>query len=199
MTTIGFIRHGITEWNELGKAQGISDIPLNELGRNQAFNIGNRLQKNGKWDMIISSDLSRAIETAQIIGGKINLSISHFDKRISEIDCGQIEGTTEIDRQIKWGLNWREIDLGMESFEEVGKRGKAFLEEVVHAYKGKRILIVSHGALIGLTLKQLLPERFQSTYIDNTSLTILNNTMGKWNCTLYNCTKHLLKPEIFSN
>ena len=103
MTTIGLIRHGITEWNKLGKAQGISDIPLNELGRKQAFYIGDRLLKEGKWDMIISSDLLRAIETAQIIGSKINLSVCHFDKRIREIDCGEIEGTTEKDPTEKMG------------------------------------------------------------------------------------------------
>ncbi|WP_252503514.1 histidine phosphatase family protein [Sporosarcina sp. Marseille-Q4943] len=192
MTTIGLIRHGVTEWNDLGKAQGISDIPINKLGRKQANKIGDRLLDEGKWDVIISSDLSRAIETAQIIGGKINLSISHFDKRIREIDCGEIEGTTEETRQEKWGSNWREANLGMESFESVGKRGIEFLEEIVHTYTGKRILIVSHGALIGLTLQQLLPTMFESTYIDNTSLTLLHNTNGGWDCTLYNCIKHLI-------
>ncbi|WP_273835163.1 histidine phosphatase family protein [Guptibacillus sedimenti] len=192
MTTIGLIRHGITEWNDHGKAQGTSDIPLNELGRKQATNIGARLREEGKWDVIISSDLTRAIETAQIIGSKINLSISHYDKRIREIDCGEIEGTTEEDRLEKWGSNWRNLDLGMESFEEVGKRGIEFVKDMVHTYKGKRILIVSHGALIGLTLQQLLPSRFQKTYIDNTAITILENINGDWDCSLYNCTKHLM-------
>ncbi|MYL65456.1 histidine phosphatase family protein [Bacillus hwajinpoensis] len=192
MTTIGLIRHGITEWNDHGKAQGTSDIPLNELGRKQAANIGARLREEGKWDVIISSDLTRAIETAQIIGSKINLSISHYDKRIREIDCGEIEGTTEEDRLEKWGRNWRDLDLGMESFEEVGKRGIEFLKGIVHTYNGKRILIVSHGALIGLTLQQLLPSRFQKTYINNTAFTILENINGDWDCSLYNCTKHLM-------
>lgn len=50
-----------------------------------------------------------------------------------------------------WGSNWRKLDLGMESFEDVGKRGIEFIEELVATYDGKRILIVSHGALIGLT------------------------------------------------
>lgn len=191
MTTIGLIRHGVTEWNDLGKAQGTSDISLNELGRRQALKVGNRLVDDDKWDVLISSDLSRAIETAKIIGSRINLSISHYDKRIREIDCGKIEGTTEEIRIEKWGSNWRDIDLGMESFEEVGKRGIDFLEEITHTYNGKRILIVSHGALIGLTLQQLLPSMFKSTYIDNTSLTVLNNTNGNWDCRLYNCIKHL--------
>jgi 2,3-bisphosphoglycerate-dependent phosphoglycerate mutase len=48
-----------------------------------------------RWDMIITSDLSRAIETVNIIGRKIGLPISHIDKRVREINCGEIEGTTE--------------------------------------------------------------------------------------------------------
>lgn len=191
MTTIGLIRHGTTEWNSLGKAQGTSDIPLNNLGRKQAAHIGARLQEEEKWDVIISSDLTRAIETAQIVESKLNLPISHYDTRIREIDCGDIEGTTEEERLEKWGSNWRDKDLGVESFEEVGKRGIKFVNDIVHTYNGKRILVVSHGALIGLTLQQLLPSKFQRTYIDNTAITILENINGDWDCSLYNCTKHL--------
>ena len=57
MTTVGLIRHGVTDWNDLGKAQGISDIPLNEAGRKQAIAIANRLSGE-KWDIIVSSNLT---------------------------------------------------------------------------------------------------------------------------------------------
>ncbi|WP_338083486.1 histidine phosphatase family protein [Fictibacillus nanhaiensis] len=168
MTTIGLIRHGITEWNSLGKAQGISDIPLNEMGRKQAANIGERLSLEEEWNMIITSDLSRAFETAKIIGSKIGLPIIHTDERVREINCGEIEGTTEEQRVKQWGSEWRNLKLGMENFEDVSNRGIDFLKDIVCTYKGKRILIVSHGAFIGLTLQKLLPHRFQRTYIDNT-------------------------------
>ncbi|WP_053474556.1 histidine phosphatase family protein [Cytobacillus solani] len=79
----------------------------------------------------------------------------------------------------------------MEKFEDVAKRGIKFIEEINRVYRGKRVLVVSHGALIGLTLQHLLPERFPTTYIENTSLTILKNIEGNWNCNLYNCTLHL--------
>lgn len=191
MTTIGLIRHGITEWNSLGKAQGASDIPLNKVGKKQASDIGDRLSQEEKWDMLITSDLSRAIETAKIIGSKIDLPISHIDEKIREINCGEIEGTTEEERIQIWGDNWRELDLGMEKFGDVANRGINFIEEINSVYSGKRILVVSHGALIGLTLQHLLPERFPTTYIENASLTVLNYAEGKWDCILYNCTKHL--------
>lgn len=191
MTTIGLIRHGITEWNELGKAQGVSDIPLNQIGKQQAFALANRLSLEQEWDVIITSDLSRAIETAQIVSTTLQLPISIHDERIREIDCGDIEGTTEVERIHKWGSNWREIDLGMEKYELVSSRGLAFLEEIVTTYKDKRVLVVSHGALIGLTLQRLLPEQFPKTSIGNTSLTILKNMENTWSCPLYNCTKHL--------
>lgn len=193
MTTIGLIRHGVTEWNELGKAQGVSDIPLNKIGKQQAFALANRLSLDLEWDLIITSDLSRAIETAQIISSKLKLPVSIRDERIREINCGEIEGTTEVERIHKWGSNWREMNLGMEKFEDVSSRGLEFLEELAITYKNRRVLVVSHGALIGLTLQRLLPEQFPRTYIQNTSVTILKNSENKWNCTLYNCTNHLVE------
>jgi 2,3-bisphosphoglycerate-dependent phosphoglycerate mutase len=191
LTTIGFIRHGITDWNHLGKAQGITDIPLNEVGKQQAFALGIRLSSEEKWDILIASNLTRAIETAQIIGREMNLPMSHTEQRIREINLGKVEGTTEEDRLEKWGHNWRELDLDREQFEDVSKRGIEFLEDLAQTQKGKRILVVSHGALIGLTLQRLLPNQFQKTVIDNASLTILTYDESQWECPLYNCTKHL--------
>ncbi|WP_391201340.1 histidine phosphatase family protein [Psychrobacillus sp. L4] len=191
MTTVGLIRHGMTEWDELRRAQGISDIPLNQIGIKQAHALADRLSLEEKWNVIISSNLTRAKETTQIIANKLNMPISIYDQRIREINCGEIEGTTEEERFQKWGINWRDLDLGLEKIEEVAKRGLEFLDEAVITYKDKRILVVSHGALIGLTLQHLLPKMFPTTYIENTSITILENYENKWDCNLYNCTKHL--------
>lgn len=190
MTTVGLIRHGVTDWNDLGKAQGISDIPLNEAGRKQAIAIANRLSGE-KWDIIVSSNLTRAKQTAEVVRSSLGINTMITDDRIREINCGLIEGTTEEERITKWGDNWRLQDLGMESFNEVAERGMEFIEEVTVKHRNKRILIVSHGALIGLSLQRLLPQRFPKTYIDNTSLTIIAQNNKVWECILYNCTKHL--------
>jgi len=79
----------------------------------------------------------------------------------------------------------------MEKHEKVFQRAIEALEELIVKQNGKRILVVSHGALIGITLQRLLPERFESTYIDNTSITILKKSASEWDCLLYNCIKHL--------
>ncbi|MGN1387895.1 MAG: histidine phosphatase family protein [Bacillus sp. (in: firmicutes)] len=191
MTIIGFVRHGITEWNERGVVQGRSNIPLNEKGKEQALALGKRLAQEEKWDVIISSDLMRAQETANIISEKIGFANVITDERIREIDCGQFEGTNEEMRISKWGSDWRKLDLGMESFEDVAKRGLAFLTEISETYKGKRVLIVSHGAIIGLTLRKLLPGGIPKDNINNTSITIIRQTDEQWECALFNCTKHL--------
>ncbi|MHC8520704.1 histidine phosphatase family protein [Rossellomorea sp. H39__3] len=192
MTTIGLIRHGITEWNLLGKAQGISDIPLNETGREQAGKLGERLAAEEPWDLIIASDLCRATETADIIGSKIGLSLHHTDETIREVNCGEAEGMTEEERLEKWGKEWRSRAIGMEKHEDVAGRGLRFLEDVVQKYEGKRVLVVSHGALIGLTLKRLMPDAFQQTNMENTSITVLHHHEDQWDCSLYNCSKHLI-------
>ncbi|MDP5275426.1 histidine phosphatase family protein [Chengkuizengella axinellae] len=192
MTTIGLIRHGITDWNIEEKAQGHSDIPLNEKGRIQAQRVATRLL-NENWDMLISSNLSRAGETAQIIGKTLNIPTLLYDERLREINCGKIEGMTEEERVSKWGINWREADIEMEHYNDVALRGEFVLKEIINSFNGKKVLVVSHGALIGLTLQKILPLQFPKTYIDNTSITILTYINQTWKCPLYNCTNHLYK------
>lgn len=197
MTTIGFVRHGITDWNIQGIAQGSADVPLNDTGIQQAEALAQRLAREDKWDKIISSDLARAKETAEIIGKKLDLSVSHFDVRLRERSGGKIEGTTEQERIEKWGTDWRTADLEMENLDDAANRGISCIEDVLDQFNGQRILLVSHGALIGLTLKELLPEKFKETSLANTSITILTNAENKWDCSLYNCTVHLAKSKSY--
>ncbi|MGB6409478.1 MAG: histidine phosphatase family protein [Planococcus donghaensis] len=197
MTTIGFVRHGITDWNIQGIAQGSADVSLNDIGQQQAEALAERLAQEDEWDLIISSDLARAKETAEIIGKKLNLPVSHFDVRLRERSGGKIEGTTEQERIEKWGTDWRTLDLDMEDLDDAAERGISSVEDVLVNFKGQRVLLVSHGGLIGLTLKKLLPEKFTETSLDNTSITILTNAENKWDCSLYNCTVHLENSKSF--
>jgi uncharacterized phosphatase len=66
ITTICIIRHGETDWNSSGRLQGREDIELNDLGRRQAIQTSGYFETES-WDVIVSSPLKRAYETAQII------------------------------------------------------------------------------------------------------------------------------------
>lgn len=189
MTTIGFVRHGITDWNIERRAQGQTDVPLNETGKAQARALAARL-KNEKWDVIYSSDLSRARETAETIGAALNLPV-YIDQRLREISCGKIEGTTEADRIRKWGEDWETFDLGIESDESLIQRGMASVKEICGENPQQRILIVSHGAMIGTLLPVLVPHADTKEHLHNTSITLVRSVEDSWECDLFNCAKHL--------
>jgi len=195
LATIGFVRHGLTDWNAQGRAQGLSDIPLNAEGRQQAKLLAERL-KNGPWEAIVTSTLTRARETAEIIAHELGVRDVIQEHCIREIDCGLIEGTTEEQRIQTWGQQWRDLDLGMEPYEAVAARGVRFVHDISNKLHNQFILAVSHGAVIGLTLQQLMPHRFTTTYMDNASLTVITQVGDHWECSLYNDIRHLQKDSI---
>ena len=92
------VRHGQTEWNALEKLQGQTDIELNEVGREQAQITGEQI-KNENIDLIITSPLKRARETAEIINKNFNAPIIE-DKRLMERGYGELEGKTRIERKM---------------------------------------------------------------------------------------------------
>ena len=87
---IYLVRHGETDWNAEKKIQGHTDIALNQNGRKQAKELANTIA-HLKIDKIISSDLLRARETAEIVNEEINKRVS-FDTRIKEVGFGLLEG-----------------------------------------------------------------------------------------------------------
>lgn len=189
MAMIGVIRHGATDWNDEYRTQGHTDIPLNAEGRRQAQLLANRIRSE-QWHYIYSSDLSRALETASILGEANSIEI-RVDERLREMDCGQIEGTTEQERVDRWGYGWSKLDLGIESHDSIVKRGRQFLADLANRHSGENILVVSHGAFLGLTMKRLLAHMDIRENLSNTSVTHLHSETPRWNCSLYNCTKHL--------
>ena len=75
MTEIIIIRHGETEWNQTGRFQGHSDVPLSETGRAQAEALGRNLGLDHV-DAIYASDLTRAIETAAPLAARFGLTVT---------------------------------------------------------------------------------------------------------------------------
>src|SRR5436305_12534 len=109
MTDLVLVRHGETEWNRLGRVQGLTDIPLNETGRRQAHQAGRRLSHE-HWDGIASSPLARAAQTAEIIAREVGLPAPELVEALVERNYGDAEGLTgeEIDRRFAGVLHARE-------------------------------------------------------------------------------------------
>ncbi|MNJ42241.1 histidine phosphatase family protein [Paenibacillus fonticola] len=190
---VGLIRHGLTDWNAAGKIQGQSDIPLNDEGRKQAVNLAERLKQESDvrpWDFIITSGLSRAQETGEIIARILDIPLYDPDSRLMERAFGQVEGLTSEERETLWGKDWHELELGQEKETDIRKRALAFMEEMYERYPDSRMLVISHGAL----LAQLYTALYDNKCIErigNLSLTIVERTERDWDLLLYNCTKHL--------
>ncbi|WEK55712.1 MAG: histidine phosphatase family protein [Candidatus Cohnella colombiensis] len=189
---IGWIRHGVTEWNRLGKIQGVTNIPLSQEGVIQARLLANRLAvEDIQWDRIVSSDLLRAVHTAEIVAERLDIPLNH-DSRLRERSFGDAEGTTEQERLMKWGTEWRELVPNQESDDAVIARGLAFIDELKTCDEGQSWLVVTHGGFLVRLLKALcgeLPEGF----LRNVSYTIVEMHDQKWNLKLYNCTEHLVE------
>ncbi|WP_371933428.1 histidine phosphatase family protein [Halobacillus litoralis] len=179
------VHHGIKK----KRAQGSSDIPLDEEGKADARKLAERLHKE-TWDVLYSSPLKRAKQTAEFISGKVGLTIQ-FDSRIEEASGGQIEGTTEPERIERWGEDWRSKELGIETPESVVSRGMSFVDDVLKKHKGKKVIVVSHGALISHLLRELDSENVGDEHMKNTSLSEVHFREGQWVCDRFNCTIHL--------
>ena len=138
-------RHGQTDWNVLGKIQGITDTELNEVGINQAEQT-HELLKNTKIDLVISSPLKRAYKTAEIIIGSRNIPLI-TDDRIKERDCGALEGK-EGKKVVPFWVYGEDPDVeGLEKLDSLIERVADFLDDIKEKYKDKTVLIVTHGGI----------------------------------------------------
>lgn len=162
MTTLYITRHGKTEWNEKHIIQGHSDSPLTQEGKEQVKMLAGKL-KDIKFDYIISSDLGRAIQTAEIINKEHQLTIKTTEL-LRERTYGEIEGKSSTEFK-----EWDELikDLsddehytfkfkpGIESDEEIYTRFMTFIREMAIIEPGKTVLIVSHGGFMRAVLVKL--------------------------------------------
>ena len=146
---IYLIRHGQTDWNLDRKLQGQTDIPLNNNGKEQAKEAAKEIA-NLKIDRIISSDLLRAKETAEIINKKIGAEIS-FDKRLREVNYGDFEGRLiETIKDEDWNVfNQNPEKKNGESRKQVYERVKKFLQEIK---EDENVLVVTHGGALKMML-----------------------------------------------
>lgn len=177
------VRHGQTSWNKNNKYQGQTNIPLNDIGKEQAYHISKRLAKE-KLNAVYSSDLDRAIETAHIIAKPHNLEVIPTED-MREINFGSWEGYNfeQImriwpEQYQKW-INdpWNYNPPGGESLGELTRRVKNFMLKTAARHPGQNVLVVSHAGPIRAFLSVILELKKQFFWkfkISNASLTIVN-------------------------
>lgn len=187
--TFYLVRHGQTDWNVIFRWQGHTDIPLNEAGRAQARRLGIRL-RDIPFDRAVSSDSSRALETAQLALGSRDLTVE-IDPSFREFNAGKFEGLTW--DEIRTG--YPEAVTGMNSdwfgyvFPEGESRGGMQTRAVAAFRKlledgiGSHILVASHGMTVRGILHGLFPDLIDHPmsmkHVENTSLSIIKQTPDK--------------------
>lgn len=155
-TQICLVRHGVTNWNYEGRAQGLVDIPLEPEGRAQAAAAAARLAGE-PWDAIYSSTLSRAYDTALAITARAGLGQVRRDERLVERNMGLAEGSTPVERQARWpGVPWLGLP-GLETDDEMAFRARGVLTEIARRHPGQRLISVGHGGFISAFLRSILP------------------------------------------
>ncbi len=151
-TTILLARHGETDWNAVGRWQGHTDRSLTELGRRQAAELAERLA-DVELDAVYSSDLLRAVETAEPVAKRLGLPLQTLPE-LREVDVGTWAGLTrdEVAERFPDGFRrWSEWQTGWENgetYDEMGERVVGAILRLAGEHPGERILVVSHGGAI---------------------------------------------------
>ena len=149
-------RHGETEWNRVGRWQGMTDIPLSDVGRAQARALGAGLRGRGIVE-VHASDLSRASETAEIVAGALGIASLARDARLRERGFGCFEGLTREECAARHADAWTRYltdrtatPPGGEPQRDVASRVVAVLTEIARAPRatGDATLVISHGGTI---------------------------------------------------
>jgi broad specificity phosphatase PhoE len=151
VTKLLLARHGETDWNRDGRWQGHSDTQLNERGREQARELADAIESV---DVVYSSDLARALETAEIVAARLGREVRP-DRRLRERGFGAWEGLTSLEIEARFAeahSRWRAGEgFGAEDaepFDSFAARIHAFLEEVLRLHPDEDVLVVAHGGSI---------------------------------------------------
>jgi 2,3-bisphosphoglycerate-dependent phosphoglycerate mutase len=161
VTRFLLVRHGETDWNAEGRLQGHTDRPLSDYGRRQARQLAEEL-RDEQLDAIYASDLARARETAEIVGGRLDLPVV-LDPELREKDWGNWEGLTAVERD--------RVEFAGESTEAHQERMLRALERIAGRHPGGRVLVVTHGGSM----------RRVQTAVLGMAMPVVENC-GRWPC-----------------
>ena len=162
-----FIRHGQTDWNAANRIQGATDIPLNDQGREQAVHAAMAVMKQ-PIDLIVSSDLSRAMETAMLIQKPLGVPLV-VEPRVRERNFGILEGKTmleadaiqaihDLDTRHPMQRNGKRQIPGAEHYDAIEARVVEAIQDNLTNHGNKNLLFVSHGAVFRILHMALFGE-----------------------------------------
>jgi len=163
-TRLVLIRHGETDWNIQKRYQGRSDTELNETGINQVQQLAQGL-KEEKIEVIYTSDLTRAYQTAVIIADGRKIPI-HKLPGLRECSFGIWEGKTyeEMQEQLPEevarikGDPVTEIRTGGENREQLSTRVTTAIQQIIAQHPNQTVLIVAHGGSLAVALEYITGE-----------------------------------------
>lgn len=171
MAKLIIIRHCETDSNRQKRYLGETDEPLNPVGKKQAKELADKVS-GLHFDILISSPKKRALETARIInqGGKEIIIEPRFEER----DMGLYEGLTEAEAKEKFpDIDSRKAAQSFgsappkgETIEKMQKRVLEAFDEIKGRYKGKDILIVTHGFVARIFNKHFNPQISEQDFFD---------------------------------
>ena len=200
ITPMILIRHGETIWNREGRVQGQTDSPLSGLGRAQAEATATLLSGE-PIDAIVSSDLGRTRATAAAIATATGAAL-RFDVRLRERHYGEIEGHTWLEVERKFPDAWQRMTARDPAFvPRDGESAIAFnqrvidaLTEIAAANHGRRIVIVTHGGVVGMLYRHVmripLHERREYALL-NASINRFRYVESRWFLDVWGDVSHL--------
>jgi probable phosphoglycerate mutase len=155
-------RHGETDWNRSGILQGWFDVPINELGRQQAHVLADNLA-NSKFDAVWCSPLARARETAEIIASTLQLPPPNCHEGLKEKHFGAIQGIpkselAELDPALLEQILRRNPAaefVGGEGMDEFVDRVLAAFDDIGAHHPGERVLVVTHGWVMDVVTRHI--------------------------------------------
>lgn len=168
------VRHGQTDWHDPKRAQGWTDVPLNETGRAQAAALGRALEGE-RIDRVLASDLGRAQDTARALGRAYETDARLRERNYGDWEAGAF-ATVNADIAAKAKVEGVSLDEvrcpNGESVQDVWGRLKPLVEEL---WRGEgTTLVVAHGGALAAMVAQLIhgsPASTHSFHFTNCSLT----------------------------
>jgi broad specificity phosphatase PhoE len=189
-TALMTVRHGDTDFNHQKRYAGLLDVPLNEKGTRDAKLAAQRLEL--PFDVVVSSTLRRATETAQcfVAGTQEFIQCELCNERdfgkMQGLTSAEVEGLTPVVKYVRIGGDFHSLNPPSgETFPALRRRAKGFAQYVMDEFAGSNVLIVSHevfllqlhGILRGETWQEAMRHR-----LPNLTLTTFTLQRGRAKC-----------------